>query len=44
MNTQDYNRVRDDAIRRAHVLRQEALHAFWEAVVRRFRHLAHLEA
>jgi hypothetical protein len=44
MNTEEYNRLRDDAARRAQVLRQQAVHAFWEAVLRRFRHLAHLEA
>ena len=44
MSTQEYTRIRDDATRRAHVLRQEALHALWDAVLRRVRHLAHLEA
>jgi hypothetical protein len=40
MSTQDYNRLRDDATRRAHLLRQEAIHAFWGAVLRRFRRIA----
>jgi hypothetical protein len=44
MSTDGYNRLRDDATRRAHVLRQEALHSFWMAVLRRFRHFTHLEA
>ncbi|WP_275698679.1 hypothetical protein [Ramlibacter paludis] len=44
MSTNEYTRLRDAATRRAHVLRQQALHAFWDAVLRRFRHLAHLEA
>jgi len=40
MTTAEYTRLRNDATRRAHVLRQEALHAFWDAVVRRFRRTA----
>jgi hypothetical protein len=44
MSTQEYNRLKDDATRRAHVLRQEALHEFWNAMVRRFLHLAHKES
>ena len=44
MTTHEYNRLKDDAARRAHVLRQEALHAFWHAVVRRFLHFTHKEA
>jgi len=41
MSNLEYARLRDDATHRAHVLRQEALHAFWDAVLRRFRGLVH---
>ena len=41
MTPKEYAALRDDAIRRAHVLRQEALHAFWSALVRRLSLLAH---
>ena len=44
MTLHEYARLRDDATQRAHVLRQQALHAFWAAVLRRFRHVTQLEA
>ena len=41
MNSQEYVALRNAATRRAHLLRQEALHAFWAALVRRLALLAH---
>ena len=44
MTPQEYNRLKAAALARAHVLRQEALRAFWAAVARRFVRFTRKEA
>ena len=41
MTPREYADLRHEAILRAHVLRQEAVHAFWAALMRRLSRLAH---